>query len=173
LEWRQCLEAAQGDHRSRLITLLTAAGVSNIGSGITIPFGGDATEVAAYAPAPGLGGQHCLDPRLEDPEAWDCDCYDEAKQLCSSLIPINTGRTSAAQCLRALYCINLRVCPAWKATFCTSEKVKEFIQELSAPSTSGQGSQASHALVARSMLAQPNLGASIQLDKSVGRKHCV
>mmetsp|Transcript_106637 Transcript_106637/g.227722 ORF Transcript_106637/g.227722 Transcript_106637/m.227722 type:complete len:490 (-) Transcript_106637:127-1596(-) len=183
VKWRKCLdkasdaEDAEGDHRSHLITLLMAAGVGNaeLGTelGTLMPWGGDSHAVDAYASDPVSEEKHCMDPRLEDPEAWECDCYEEAKQQCMSLTPTPED-TSLAQCLRAHYCMNRRVCSEWKASFCTSSEVTHFIEALNAQSASWEDEEAvSQSLLERSSVAQRDLGASNQLDQSLGGKHCV
>merc|ERR1712157_388098 len=70
----------------------------------------------------------CIDPSLEDPESWDCDCYEDMQERCHTLALKTTSEdldTFYALCFRAQFCIFDRVCQDWKHLWCSSE-----LQEL-------------------------------------------
>eukprot|EP00747_Dinoflagellata_sp_TGD_P149960 gnl/TRDRNA2_/TRDRNA2_177067_c0_seq23.p1 gnl/TRDRNA2_/TRDRNA2_177067_c0~~gnl/TRDRNA2_/TRDRNA2_177067_c0_seq23.p1 ORF type:complete len:693 (-),score=81.90 gnl/TRDRNA2_/TRDRNA2_177067_c0_seq23:93-1952(-) len=64
-------------------------------------------------------------PPNEDPESWDCDCYEEMLQRCQAVDTKNLPKGDYTEdlCLRAHFCIFPRVCAAWKAASCRSPLV--------------------------------------------------
>merc|ERR1719502_1098354 len=58
-----------------------------------------------------------MDPRTEDPESWECDCYEEGKEACSR----TTIDVDENTCLRANYCEYPKVCEHWKDIYCTAD----------------------------------------------------
>lgn len=89
-EWRECLD---DDVEQEILQLLEAAGV---GESLSLPH--VATDSA------------CIDPLHDDPESWDCDCFETMKQTCEN---VNHPMT---QCMTALMCAHPRVCQSWKST---------------------------------------------------------
>merc|ERR1719198_769099 len=57
-------------------------------------------------------GTECLDPRLEDPEGWQCDCYERWMEWCANNLP--AGSYTAAECARGHMCEHADVCCSWK-----------------------------------------------------------
>lgn len=121
--WKACLEqaGAGADKRSqRLINLLTAAGVGSQPEAVTTT-----TTEASWFPSLNIfsgGGEEegpCLDPRHEDVQAWDCDCYDALMASCDT--QRNQSEYSDAKCVRAQLCKEPRICAAWKARWCDPE----------------------------------------------------
>lgn len=50
----------------------------------------------------------CTDPSSDDPEAWECECFEEMATSCS-----NQGL--GEDCIRDLMCRHPDVCPSWKS----------------------------------------------------------
>merc|ERR1712097_72252 len=73
-----------------------------------------------------MGEQHCINPAIEDPEAWFCDCFDGFKEKCESVAP----DVKLAVCFRASVCQDQRVCDSWKALLCQSKKIKTLMVTL-------------------------------------------
>ena len=59
------------------------------------------TVVASLA---GLHGS-CVDPALDDPESWECECVEQMTVKCGSV---------DEECFRGLLCKNVNICEAWK-----------------------------------------------------------
>jgi len=55
----------------------------------------------------------CIDPAVEDPESWDCECFQEMKESCQ-----DEGDEKA--CFKKILCDNAAVCASWKAEQCSS-----------------------------------------------------
>jgi len=51
----------------------------------------------------------CVDPSSEDPESWDCDCFDAMKATCPN-------QQATSPCFHDLLCNDDRVCNSWKCT---------------------------------------------------------
>lgn len=123
-EWRDCV-STRVDGRSKLeelVALLEAANVSHVGK----------------APRPQQGDtvRGCIHPPTEDPEAWDCSCYDNMLQRCELLRKANsTLHFTTAQCLHSQYCLYPGVCDHWKATECNDLKTQAIQEAMSSLST--------------------------------------
>lgn len=104
-KWRSCLQQA-GDHQEeRLLTLLHAAGVGQVGP----------------MPIPETPGSHCINPLIEDPESWQCDCFDEMLQRCERMVGV-AGYTKT-RCLQAQWCDHDFVCDFWKKSICSDSSM--------------------------------------------------
>merc|ERR1712232_550766 len=64
----------------------------------------------------------CMNPLVEDPESWDCDCYEVMHTRCDDIssLPVVQPVYSLSDCLRALLCHHDGVCGFWKDEFCSS-----------------------------------------------------
>lgn len=73
--------------------------------------------------------QECLDPMIEDVQAWECDCLDEVHANCDELAN-GDPEFSHELCLRAHFCRDDRVCCHWIAAMCEDEEVQDMIGEV-------------------------------------------
>eukprot|EP00747_Dinoflagellata_sp_TGD_P186119 gnl/TRDRNA2_/TRDRNA2_42999_c0_seq1.p1 gnl/TRDRNA2_/TRDRNA2_42999_c0~~gnl/TRDRNA2_/TRDRNA2_42999_c0_seq1.p1 ORF type:complete len:655 (-),score=77.11 gnl/TRDRNA2_/TRDRNA2_42999_c0_seq1:124-2088(-) len=75
----------------------------------------------------------CIDPRTADPESWDCDCFEEMNKRCQDITERHAvDGFTVPKCLRALFCVDPKVCNDWKKLFCYSEEM-ETLKELVTP----------------------------------------
>jgi len=63
----------------------------------------------------------CIDPSTEDPESWECECFDEMSKSCD--VP------NQEDCIRELMCNKCSLCLAWKQTHCSSDSVTKHEEE--------------------------------------------
>jgi len=117
--WQECLRASSSDqnHLRRLRTLLDAAGVvASTG----------AVALATVTISRKRGNARCMDPETEDPESWDCDCYENFQRKCAGISETqgDTAIYTEAECLRAIFCSDHRVCSEWKARSCKASSIE-------------------------------------------------
>jgi len=180
--WRKCLKRKKAEAQIEvLLELLDAAGV--VGNGNVT------SENITNAP-------HCIYPPTEDPEGWNCDCFEEMHQRCRHLDTANLTNFSQTLCLRAVFCTSTRVCSTWRAEMCNSPEVLELMAALDAESGGGQGdvsmfgaqsmprkvrsnardrsiSGETTGVVALLERGQHGRGTQEGLENSLGNKHCV
>jgi len=58
----------------------------------------------------------CFDPSTEDPESWECECFDEMAESCGG---------PNEECIRKMMCNKCSLCLSWKQTHCSSNQVKK------------------------------------------------
>eukprot|EP00747_Dinoflagellata_sp_TGD_P046517 gnl/TRDRNA2_/TRDRNA2_144480_c2_seq1.p1 gnl/TRDRNA2_/TRDRNA2_144480_c2~~gnl/TRDRNA2_/TRDRNA2_144480_c2_seq1.p1 ORF type:complete len:238 (-),score=32.43 gnl/TRDRNA2_/TRDRNA2_144480_c2_seq1:82-795(-) len=127
--WRQCLQRERGaagteDFEARTIALLDAAnidGEAGITSNIQMPM----SNTAGF----------CINPPMEDPQSWACDCYDEMKSQCLAVAKkmddVKTGlKYKETICLRAHYCMNDNICPEWSRVSCRGDDIEAMMNLL-------------------------------------------
>jgi hypothetical protein len=51
----------------------------------------------------------CVDPSVEDPESWDCECMGEMTASCDGV---------DEACFSKIFCDNTNVCESWKSAHC-------------------------------------------------------
>jgi hypothetical protein len=119
--WLACLSAKGSDHDTRIRNLLKAA-FSESSNWQT----GNGTSLPAD-----LGDAQCMNPVTEDPESWECDCYDEMVNRCEKV-----GHAADADdnlenvCIRAQFCLYPRVCASWKRRACMDTEVQGMMSRL-------------------------------------------
>jgi len=52
----------------------------------------------------------CIDPASDDPEMWECNCFEEMQNKCGGM---------DANCFQCIFCENANVCSSWKTKMCT------------------------------------------------------
>jgi hypothetical protein len=102
--WRACLTE---ERAAQLMTLLLAAGV-------------DTVSAPSSAPVSDEDGANCINPLVQDPQSWACDCFDEMLSSCTALAGANV---TEELCMRAKFCEDPRVCSAWKQQACDEDEV--------------------------------------------------
>jgi len=198
--WRECLEANDGQHGSRILTFLRAAGVSTgeggggeerkeegevegeeeeenvTGEGMSSKEGGrkngkggkgrsskekggeeregeeeenkngegassaaswsQSAESTSFEVVVGGGSKEeplptspqCMNPPTEDPESWECDCYDSIEAACIAIA--DTSGWTIERCTQAVFCTTEFVCQHWKDTSCTQSWLPPLISAL-------------------------------------------
>jgi len=58
----------------------------------------------------------CFDPSTEDPESWECECFDEMAESCGG---------PNEECIRDMMCNKCSLCLSWKQTHCSSKQVQK------------------------------------------------
>mmetsp|Transcript_55435 Transcript_55435/g.161890 ORF Transcript_55435/g.161890 Transcript_55435/m.161890 type:complete len:480 (-) Transcript_55435:83-1522(-) len=205
IAWLSCLEISGATGRIR--TLLLGAGVSSGESTAAVQL--QAQEADASEEAVNTNDQvdeveeigaakavehpptseelltldSCIDPRIEDPESWFCNCLDNLEETCLATNKAYPTQTWSMQtCLTALMCLDPydQICGDWKNDMsCDGADYGELKMALTnymaanptpAPTESPTTTGAPVALVSR---AQRALGAGesrVTLDGSVGGK---
>lgn len=181
-EWRECLD---DDYALRIRTLLRTAKMNqNLGGGsISQPVSENVrikTQRKGKLKSKRALRTHCMDPLLEDPESWQCDCYETMMIRCASVDP----PPSDELCLRLHFCTFERVCTAWKEGIgnCEAPEVKALKESLfpegEAPveieSLIPAGEEP--ALVARAsgrFQAITSQKTSTSMEETLSSKHCV
>ena len=61
----------------------------------------------------------CFDPRTEDPESWECDCFEDFKRKCEQIEDSGalTSIYAIETCLRAIMCNIPNICPNYVVYF--------------------------------------------------------
>jgi len=95
----------------------------------------------------------CLDPSVEDPEGWDCDCLEKMVDSCGGL---------SEECLKNRMCKIEKVCDAWKEQHCSSEMIATH------KNTSTKVGREASTLMSRRTKPEANVGDS--LDSSLTGK---
>jgi len=95
----------------------------------------------------------CVDPSIEDAEAWDCDCLEEIVESCGGL---------SEDCLKSRLCKLPKVCESWTKQHCSSSMIAMH------KNTSAKGGQQASALMSRRTEFEANVGDS--LDSSMQGK---
>merc|ERR1711870_30265 len=75
---------------------------------------------------------NCMDPRHEDPESWECDCYENMHKMCNAIRALESmhAEYSIEKCMRAILCDQNLTCPSWRdSVSCDSDPVIKAIQE--------------------------------------------
>merc|ERR1712228_442331 len=68
----------------------------------------------------------CINPAIQDAEAWTCDCFDEMQAQCANV------HATEEVCLRAQMCGHARVCEEWKQTAgCDDLEIASVMEALS------------------------------------------
>jgi len=66
--------------------------------------------------------QECVDPSVEDPETWDCDCLENMVKICGESNP---------PCMTNIMCAHPRICESWKTDNCVGSSINASLQERS------------------------------------------
>merc|ERR1719226_393572 len=74
-----------------------------------------------------------MNPFVEDPESWACDCYENMVRRCNE-IENHSAYTDLDGCLVAQYCLYPRVCDWWKEVACQHSNTKAIMDVLQDPS---------------------------------------
>merc|ERR1712061_773846 len=88
---------------------------------------------------PVLTEDGCVDPRTEDPESWECDCYESFQAKCTAIKNHSAVRNNYTfgKCLRAILCDLPNMCPSWRAeVLCSDDPEIQVYRNLL---TGGQG----------------------------------
>merc|ERR1719343_785440 len=79
----------------------------------------------------------CINPYFDDPESWDCDCFEEIQKRCVVAAPGTSGGDALVQCFRASFCLHAHVCQEWKDTWCEStSEFQDALQQLASATSS-------------------------------------
>eukprot|EP00747_Dinoflagellata_sp_TGD_P083783 gnl/TRDRNA2_/TRDRNA2_162254_c0_seq4.p1 gnl/TRDRNA2_/TRDRNA2_162254_c0~~gnl/TRDRNA2_/TRDRNA2_162254_c0_seq4.p1 ORF type:complete len:163 (+),score=29.05 gnl/TRDRNA2_/TRDRNA2_162254_c0_seq4:645-1133(+) len=70
----------------------------------------------------------CIYPPKEDPESWDCNCFEEMQERCA-LVAETPGYT-IVNCLAAQYCMHEDICQSWASAVCSKSAVIAMQQAL-------------------------------------------
>jgi len=159
--WRGCLTE---ERKSQLVVLLRAAGVGgfrfNASSFETV------SELNISSPSThDEAGDNCLNPLVQDPQSWACDCFDEMQHSCAVLaehVPNETTFTEEL-CMRAKFCEQSQICSEWKEHACEEDEVQQLQSLLSndkrralsyrrGPARAGGGGAFDRALMSKSCL---------------------
>jgi hypothetical protein len=108
-EWHGCLSS---DQKTKLKIVMRAAGVQS-DTGYMEIMGATSGNQSRQISDSGK----CVDPRISDPESWECECIDEWTEECGG-----DDSDDLESCIRQKMCKAppSAVCPAWKDEFCSS-----------------------------------------------------
>merc|ERR1712107_281348 len=117
--WRKCLRKSKQEQH--VLTLLGAAGAGDASAYAKAP-----ATVSADAPPAEAPGDRCVNPALEDPESWNCDCWDNMHSRCQMIAGGTKGFAGerglapafVADCIRAQFCLYPPVCASWLDVYC-------------------------------------------------------
>lgn len=117
--WVECLEVS--NHKDRILVLLEAFGtVEQAPMSLT-----DTQETV------GDECDECFHPPSQDPESWDCDCYDTMMVNCHE-INATVGYDEAV-CLKAQICAAPCLCTSWFTAECQTVAIEKMLQMLIQP----------------------------------------
>jgi len=89
----------------------------------------------------------CIQPDIDDPESWDCECLPIMEKRCEEEVQFQD--LSIEECLRMQICEHAQVCTSWKASHCD---------------------QPSQSLMIRRAVASSNISEETGLDDAVQGK---
>jgi hypothetical protein len=136
-EWKQCLTDGQ---KEKLLALLTASSSQVVQGGSALTEVTRENRTTEEDPVNG-----CMDPAVEDPESWECDCLDNMISECGGV---------DAECFRKQMCCHQGICSNWRNTHCTYD------EQNNCPS----------AFLQRAMLRAESNGSKTLLDDSLAEK---
>jgi len=73
-----------------------------------------------------VDAESCVDPQVDDPESYDCECAEEMSATCSGP---NHADQDLETCLTTLLCQNSNVCSSWKRGHCAGSLMEQRRQE--------------------------------------------
>jgi hypothetical protein len=117
-------------------------------------------------------GADCINPLVQDPQSWACDCFDEMVSSCTALIahaPADINVTEEL-CMRAKFCEDSRVCSAWKRQACDADEVTQVQSMLGDAPHRMLSARRGTAGRSSSMSDSPNDGA---LERVLESKQCM
>eukprot|EP00747_Dinoflagellata_sp_TGD_P083780 gnl/TRDRNA2_/TRDRNA2_162254_c0_seq1.p1 gnl/TRDRNA2_/TRDRNA2_162254_c0~~gnl/TRDRNA2_/TRDRNA2_162254_c0_seq1.p1 ORF type:complete len:164 (+),score=23.14 gnl/TRDRNA2_/TRDRNA2_162254_c0_seq1:645-1136(+) len=82
----------------------------------------------------------CIYPPKEDPESWDCNCFEEMQEKCDRVA--GTPGYTMEMCLAAQYCLHPNICNRWANVVCGKPAVVTMQRALSKISDLQSASQA-------------------------------
>jgi len=123
---------AVSDHCNVWATCVSSSGLTSklkalLGAAIT-PHGSLAegeTNIQKLNDAEG-----CVDPSVEDPEAFDCECMDKMTASCGEV---------NEECFNGILCKNTNVCDSWKDAHCADVLLAKQNISIKAPQTKSAG----------------------------------
>jgi len=86
---------------------------------------------AQFKVAASLADLHgsCVDPALDDPESWECECVEEMTGTCGGV---------DEECFRGLLCKNANICAEWKQTHCPESLIESLAKRSTRSTSFGQ-----------------------------------
>jgi hypothetical protein len=167
--WLECLE--KDDHEKQAIKLLLGATASN--SKAVTSQRANHIEKATEEP-------YCINPLVEDPESWACDCYENMKNRCDSIKATDVDNQSYDEqaCFQAIFCSDHRVCAWWKAAACQEERVTKIVGKLVETDAALYERQHAELMRRRGSSSSNGSGALVgnhsnELDRTTGTKSCM
>jgi hypothetical protein len=163
--WRDCLNSSTEEV---LLSLLNAALPPTAGA-----------SLIESAPRQNTGVQ-CMNPVMEDPEAWMCDCFESMMGRCKAIgeeSVTHEGSASTDVCIRAQYCLYDYTCDDWKAESCHDAEVTNMMERLNAQSSSliaqeSPNRSSSSALMSRTVQASLAHGKETSMEETMQLKQC-
>eukprot|EP00747_Dinoflagellata_sp_TGD_P213094 gnl/TRDRNA2_/TRDRNA2_86096_c0_seq1.p1 gnl/TRDRNA2_/TRDRNA2_86096_c0~~gnl/TRDRNA2_/TRDRNA2_86096_c0_seq1.p1 ORF type:complete len:512 (+),score=69.32 gnl/TRDRNA2_/TRDRNA2_86096_c0_seq1:52-1587(+) len=149
--WRQCMRKTEGDMETHVALLLNAGSFSE-GAGIS--------SLAS--------DKSCMDPAVEDPLGWECDCFEQMNHRCASAGANTAAKTQ--ECLRAGFCASNDVCEAWKLSVCKNEAMQEWMKKLEAVDASLVQSRSAKVALTRRLMKDEE--AATSFDDTTNSKKC-
>jgi len=150
--WDECLPA---ESKAVLKVLLKISGASLTGSSFADKVSTQG-NLTTYADPNG-----CIDPAVDDPESWDCECVEDMKTSC--------GGVDEA-CFKGILCGKAEICQTWKDDAeCPTFLVQKSEDEISGTHSSEALGQRSQAMLTRQK-GQEDVDLSGSLDGSLGGK---
>jgi len=107
--WQKCL-AKDAGRIDKLKTLLAAGQQSGSMLMAISDREGDAMALSSGDPS------ECIDPAMDDPESWECDCLQSLVDACGG---INEN------CFRTTMCQSSEICASWKTSHCGSSLISK------------------------------------------------
>jgi hypothetical protein len=78
----------------------------------------------------GTGDRHCFNPRTEDVESWECDCWEAMEKRCQQIKSHISG-FRPAHCMQAQMCLHPNLCHFWELSNCRSSQMQVYIHQIS------------------------------------------
>merc|ERR1719235_1405707 len=104
-KWDECLIASgQEDHLRAFL-----------GAGMDDSMEPSLTQASTQALVEASTQDSCIDPTIDDPESWDCECAQAMADKCEA---DGKGGTGLQACLRLAMCKAEEICCSWKKDRC-------------------------------------------------------
>lgn len=133
-DWLECL-SKNPDQAEHIRMLLAAAGVSTTVALVDTPLQRLSSSAVALVDTSlqrlnSSSGSHrdtsCMDPRYEDPESWECDCFVQMQSTCEAVQQEHPDLNSMRHCLSGLWCQSDLVCSEWVDLVCHTPDVEPY-----------------------------------------------
>merc|ERR1712176_1429788 len=112
-------------------------------------------------------------PQLEDPESWDCDCYDGIEKKCKTIE--SHPDYTMEKCMRAIICQWDRICDTWAEQQCRDGYIERLQQAMTDAALLQRAASRKMYYSAEEVSVEKNTrrAATSELDKTMGEKQCV